>query len=81
MGALAGPRLAPEVFAIDIEFTLKEGASAKRAWNRPQLTLLGVPWPPVKGWKARLIRDGFRLTFTDHQQFVALRTGGPSGNG
>ncbi len=27
--------------------------TAAGAWTRKQLTALGVPWPPVKGWPKR----------------------------
>jgi hypothetical protein len=30
-------------------------ASPRGGWNRPQLALLGVDWPPTTGWKRRLI--------------------------
>lgn len=61
------------MITIDIEATLKEGASVNGAWNRAQLALLGVPWPPSKGWKAKLVREGVRLSLHDHEQFLALR--------
>jgi hypothetical protein len=27
----------------------------KDGWNRPQLALLGVAWPPAQGWKQTLL--------------------------
>jgi len=30
-------------------------ASGRGGWNRPQLALLGVAWPPTKGWKQTLL--------------------------
>jgi hypothetical protein len=65
---------------MDIEATLTAGASAKRGWNRAQLALLGVPWPPPKGWKVKLIRDGFRLSVEAREQFLQLRTVGSDGS-
>jgi hypothetical protein len=29
-------------------------ASPRGGWNRPQLALLGVAWPPARGWKQKL---------------------------
>ena len=59
---------------IDIKATLKKGSSANGAWNRAQLALLGVPWPPSKGWNAEQIRDCFQLSLDAHGRFVRLRT-------
>ena len=61
---------------LDIEATLKEGSSANGGWNMAQLALLGVPWPPSKCWKAKLIRDGFQPSLNAHERFVRLRTPG-----
>ena len=30
-------------------------------WTKAQLAEWGVPWPPPKGWKAKLIRDAAEL--------------------
>ena len=30
-------------------------ASPRGGWNRPQLALLGVDWPPERGWKRRIL--------------------------
>jgi hypothetical protein len=32
--------------------------SPKGGWKRSQLEKWGVPWPPPKGWKAALIKNG-----------------------
>jgi hypothetical protein len=37
------------------EAFLEKIASGEGGWNRPQLALLGVAWPPVKGWKQTLL--------------------------
>lgn len=29
---------------------VKEHGTARGAWNAEMLSLLGVPWPPKKGW-------------------------------
>lgn len=34
---------------------LEKIASGRGGWNRPQLALLGVAWPPAQEWKQRLI--------------------------
>jgi hypothetical protein len=34
---------------------LEKIASGRGGWNRPQLALLGVDWPPAQGWKRKLI--------------------------
>ena len=54
--------------------TLDQGRRVKGAWNRAQFALLGIAWPPIKGWKAELIRQNFRLSRERHDEFVALRS-------
>lgn len=61
-----------------IKTTLKDGVSPNGAWNKAQLAVLGVPWPPLKGWKDKLVRKGVRLTAEEHASFVALRTVAPA---
>jgi hypothetical protein len=43
------------------------GRSAAGGWTRVQLAALGVPWPPLKGWKATVlgksISDGEAAAF------------------
>ncbi len=34
---------------------IKDGASMNGGWSEEQLALLGVSWPPKKGWKGRII--------------------------
>jgi hypothetical protein len=58
---------------IDVQTTLEAGMSANGAWNKPQLAMLGVSWPPIKGWKANLIRSGYRFSVEEHALFVSLR--------
>lgn len=31
------------------------GRSTAGGWTKAQLALLGVPWPPVAGWKATIL--------------------------
>ena len=59
--------------AVSIEQTLKEGMSDRGAWNLAQFALIGIAWPPVKGWRLRLVREGVRVPQAVHAQFVALR--------
>jgi len=34
---------------------IEEGRSPAGGWSKAQLALLGVEWPPVKGWKEAAI--------------------------
>lgn len=36
---------------------IEAGKSAAGGWTRAQLAKWGVPWPPPKGWKKRLMRE------------------------
>lgn len=53
------------------EELLALGRSAAGGWTKAQLALLGVPWPPVTGWKSKVI--GSVLTEGDAATFVAQR--------
>ena len=33
---------------------IEEAKSPKGGWTKKQLAKWGVPWPPPKGWRARL---------------------------
>ncbi len=37
------------------EHDLNSGKSKRGGWSRKQLALLGVAWPPAKGWKESLL--------------------------
>lgn len=39
----------------DMEATVESLKTAKGGWTRRSLESLGVPWPPPKGWKRKLI--------------------------
>ncbi|TYR33705.1 hypothetical protein FY036_06515 [Mesorhizobium microcysteis] len=28
-------------------------------WTKAQLAEWGVPWPPPKGWKEKIVKDGY----------------------
>ena len=47
------------------------GRSARGGWSRAQLTMLGVEWPPMKGWLARL--DGTEIEPYRYRAFVLAR--------
>ncbi len=49
----------PDAFALEPPTLTKEeieAAAISHAYTRKQLTAWGVPWPPPKGWKERLLR-------------------------
>jgi len=50
---------------------LDAGRSNRKGWNRSQLAILGVPWPPPSGWKNRV--SGKTISATDAKRFLALR--------
>ena len=50
---------------------IEKGKSARGAWSKKQLDLLGVPWPLKKGWKRRLI--GKSVSETDLDEFLNLK--------
>lgn len=47
------------------------GMSGGGGWNRAQLKLLGVSWPPRAGWKERSI--GREISEADAQTFLTLK--------
>jgi predicted GIY-YIG superfamily endonuclease len=53
------------------EAFLQSGASDRGGWSRDQLTLLGVDWPPPRGWKRALL--GQCISDEDAEKFIALR--------
>lgn len=52
---------------------LQAASSGPAAWTKVQLAILGVPWPPPKGWKSRLLLRGGTMTREDANRFLALR--------
>lgn len=50
---------------------IEAGRSPQGGWNRPQLELLGVPWPPVSGWRDEVV--GNPIAGSKAVQFVKLR--------
>lgn len=55
------------------EALLHAGCSVAGGWKKAQLALIGVPWPPPAGWKARVI--GLEISDEAAARFVALRDG------
>jgi hypothetical protein len=51
------------------EDLLSRGRSAAGGWTRAQLELIGVPWPPVAGWKVTVL--GGDLTDAEAASFIA----------
>jgi len=47
------------------------GKSERGGWTRAQLALLGVAWPPMKGWLSALI--GTELAKADYLAFLTSR--------
>ena len=61
---------------------ISEVATERGAWTRAQLGFLGVPWPPPKGWRKRLVAEGRVLTDEDVANLRGLRTvAAKKGNG
>ncbi len=52
------------------EALINQGKSVKGGWTQEQLTLLGVEWPPQKGWKKRAC--GKLISESIAQRFLAL---------
>jgi len=50
---------------------IEQGMSCRGGWSRKQLELLGVDYPPAKGWKYALI--GTRISADALEIFLALK--------
>lgn len=50
---------------------LEEGMNGNGGWNRKQLDLIGVSWPPKKGWREWAI--GKEISDRDAERFIALK--------
>lgn len=51
---------------------LKEGQSKKGGWNKKQLAVLGISWPPTPGWKQIVI--GQLIDEKNAQEFLASKS-------
>ena len=63
----------PDMTKITDEL-LESGRSESGGWSRAQLHLIGVAWPPPKGWKRTAI--GREVPDEVAAEFVSLRGGG-----
>lgn len=50
---------------------IDDGKSDNGAWSAKQLAILGVPWPPLRGWPERII--GTEISESDYQTFLDIR--------
>lgn len=50
---------------------LVDNATLNGAWTRSQLNVLGIEWPPAKGWQDRIC--GKELNDREVEQFKAAR--------
>jgi len=53
------------------EQNIMDGASRFGAWSKVQLALIGVSWPPKKGWKEKVI--GRSIDEDDLSKFLSLK--------
>ena len=51
------------MFTVSDEWLMKHSRAG--AWTRDQIEALGIPWPPVHGWKQR---DAVGRIITDTQK-------------
>lgn len=61
----------PEEKIILTHQLIEQGRSENGGWNRNQFELLGVSWPPLKGWKERL--NGTQMSRVKFEEFLELR--------
>lgn len=50
---------------------LLEAASDRHGYTRKQLAIIGVPWPPPRGWKRGVV--GKPISGEDAKLFVSLK--------
>jgi len=60
----------PSVVTITDDF-IESGKSAAGGFNKAQLALLGVAWPPMSGWKTDVV--GKQITPDAAARFLAGR--------
>ena len=61
---------------IEAGVTIKTG-SGNGAWTKDQLSILGVSWPPKKGWKTKLVKHGHKVSREEYERFLAIRAPDP----
>lgn len=57
------------MIAVDKKFIMKY-RTARGAWTRAQLNIIGVSWPPAQGWIARV--TGKQITESEAEEFKRL---------
>jgi hypothetical protein len=50
---------------------LLDNATIRGSWTRAQLNVLGIGWPPAKGWQERI--EGYELSDREVDQFKRYR--------
>lgn len=50
---------------------IKLGESGNGGWNKKQLAIIGIDWPPQKGWRDRV--EGTVISNEDATRFVSLK--------
>lgn len=53
------------------EQLIRDGASKRNGWNRAQLKIIGVEWPPAHGWIAKTV--GQSISKEQADEFIQLR--------
>lgn len=53
------------------EGDLTRARSVRGGWNKEQLEILGIAWPPQRGWQSTVI--GKEITPSSLSRFIALR--------
>ena len=47
---------------------IESGISSRGGYNKKQLAILGIDWPPYKGWKSALV--GTMISLKQYQDFL-----------
>lgn len=53
------------------ESLIESGKSDNGAWSMDQLAIIGVEWPPLKGWKKQVV--GKHINDNDAERFVKIK--------
>lgn len=56
---------------ITREFIMSGSTNGHAGWNREQLAVIGVSWPPINGWMSRVI--GNELSDAKAKLFLGLK--------
>jgi len=54
------------VFKIDSEW-IKKNCTKRKGYTKEQLKILGIKWPPIKGWKTKIINK--EISLKDKEMF------------